>query len=1421
MSAILYFLLARAQRAPGPRWAGLLAGGLWLLAVVAVAASLPPRPAAFRFEHLTVNQGLAHSDALAVAQDRAGFLWIGTNKGIDRYDGYELRHYALPVNPLNAMPANRVRVLHLGPDGTLWAGVESAGLSRYDADHNRFNFVDGPATPTSRLLAQATVVSIAGGPGGRLWVGTEIHGLFALRLDARGHLLALSRVPLPGPRPVLDYHARALALAPDGRLWIGTTGAGLLVLDTRAAAARPVALALGSTVIRALCLDRQGDLWVGTDHQVLWLPQAARHTTGRQPAWPLPYPYADIQSVLRDSFGRLWVGTTYGLHLWEAAAAVGGGPPLRLDRPTEFLPLDNDPTSINSDRVQQVFEDRDQVLWLAASAGGLNKVDLRQKPFFNLQRQVSAQPTLANNFVNAIYEEQARHRLWLGTRGGLSCYNLASRTYRNYLVPEQPGKSTGTDVSALLQTTDSALWVATINRGLWRLRFPHGQAKAELTPCPGGGTGYFESLAQDRFGTVWAASLRGLSRFGADGRLLRTYRDNALPTSQFTYLLYDRRTDVLWASTRNAGLLKLRVTPDSLVLLRQFQANPAGPTGLAVSFVWPLLLDAQGTLWIGTIGGGLHRLVRNAQGRETIERYHRWLPESDVESMLPDADGNLWIGGTGLYRFTPATRQYLRYDVADGLQSNAFKVGAAWAAPDGTLYFGGINGLTYFQPRAIQANPFAPVVQLTSLRLANKPVAVGEVVHGRVVLPKPLTSPQAIIIKAAENDFSIGFVALNYANPNKHRYAYRLVGYNPDWVPAAPGQRTASFANLPPGDYTFLVKASNGEGRWSAQPATLRITVLPPWWRTWWAYLLYGLAALSAVALYRRVEMAQQKLKNQLALEEYRVEKEKELTDLKISFFTNISHELRTPLTLILGPMEELVSHPEKLSQAGEKVALMHKQTRKLLDLVNQLLDFRRAEGGHIPLRVSHGDIVGFLTEIFLIFKLKAEEKGIAYTLEAPAEVIPLYFDRNKLEIVLTNLLANAFKYTEAGGRVRVAVAAVGDPAAPALRRKNKLLNNYLEIKVIDEGIGMAPDDLHRIFDPYFRVASAPNQPVPGTGIGLALVKQAMERHAGELEVASALGSGTTFTLRLPFGRAHLALSEIEATVPEDVLATAPPLAPTPSLVAEAPLLVPASPALLLIVEDNDEVRHYLHQLFTPDFEVALAADGVEGWEKTLVLLPDLVISDVMMPRRDGLALCRQIKEHPKTAHIPVMLLTARTAAMHELAGLETGADDYGGKPFNPQVLHAKALALLNNRGKLREYYQRQLLLEPTQLVIPDAEKQLLESAMRIVEANLDNPDFGVPMLVREMSMSQSVFYRRIKSITGQSVAEFIRDVRMKRAAQLLATAGLRVSEIAYQVGFEDAKHFREAFRKIYDLSPSEYAARHRPAVSKGPANGA
>jgi signal transduction histidine kinase/DNA-binding response OmpR family regulator/streptogramin lyase len=1409
----------------------LLLLALWL---PQVAYAQRTTPNDFRFEHLTVDQGLSHSDAMAVAQDQAGFIWVGTNRGLDRYDGYGLKQYSLPVNPRNGISANRISVLHVAPNGRLWVGTERAGLSIYDAAEDRLlNFdeyqVPGRFRPLMRKLAQLSVSAIASDRQGRLWVGTSRHGLFMLSFDQQGRLGNLQQVLPPQGDAPTACHVTGLVTDPEGKVWVGTYNRGLWLVRPESPVPTLEPTALRDNV-RALSLDRRGDLWIGTDQQVFWVSGANRRTVRDLMAHPQPQTYPQLQSMLLDSFGRLWVGTLYGLYVWEAGAITGTSIPLRAGKPTLLLPQDGERFSINSERIHQLFEDRNQILWLCASAGGLNKVDLRQKPFGRLRQQLAGQAALANNYVNAVYKEESRNILWFGTRNGVAGYDLTHETYRNYLSQEPGGPSRGVDVATIFQSSNGALWFGTRGYGLKSLVRRAGQERlATYDQLPNQqrlrDTG-IESITEDRYGTLWLATFTaGLVHLTQDGKFLGAYQagDHGLPTSNFTYLLYDPQADVLWASTTDAGLLKLRVTANSLELLQQFHYTPGKPDGLAVNYVWPLLIDRQGTLWIGTIGGGLHRLTRDAQGQERVERYRQWLPESDVESLLADDEGHLWIGGTGLYRFTPATRQHLRYDVADGLQSNAFKIGAAARAQDGTLYFGGINGVSYFQPHAIQPNPYAPVVQITGLRLANQPVTVGKELNGRVVLTRPLSSPQTVTIKASENDFSVEFVGLNYANPQKNRYAYRLVGYNQNWVYPAPGQRTASFANLPAGRYTFEVKASNGEGAWSKKVATMQFDVQAPWYKTWWAYVLYGATALGIIALYRRIEMAQQALKNRLVLEQFQTEKEKELTDLKLGFFTNVSHELRTPLTLILGPMEEILSSPGPVADLRTRVQLMEKQARKLLNLVNELLDFRKVETGHVPLLASLLDARRFLTEVYATFQLKALERAVAYVLDVPTEPLLLYFDQSKLEIILTNLLANAFKYTRNKGRVELSATVIGDAGSEALYTEGQLTGNYLKINVTDTGVGIKAQELDHIFDPYYQASHTNTLRMTGTGIGLSLAKQFAERHGGTLSVASAVGRGTSFELRLPFGCRHLRPEDIQAPDAPTPLAEEEQLL-LPLLEAEAtlpdPTPTPTGPPRLLVVEDNDEVRQYLQQLFAPEYEVLTADDGLDGWEKALGQLPDLIVSDVMMPRSDGLELCHKIKQHPKTAHIPVLLLTARTAETQQLEGLGMGADDYMSKPFTPTLLQAKAATLLRNRRKLHEYYQRHILLEPTEIVVADADREFLENAMSVVEKNLDNPEFSVLMLVREVGMSQSVFYRRIKGITGQTAVEFIRDVRMKRAAQLLAQTTMRVSEVAFQVGVEDAKYFRKAFQKIFGVAPSEYAKQHRRSREVAPSEG-
>jgi signal transduction histidine kinase/ligand-binding sensor domain-containing protein/DNA-binding response OmpR family regulator len=1417
------------------RW--LFSSVLLFLGLAAGPAGAQISPSDFRFEHLTVNDGLLHSDVETVVQDQSGFLWIGTNRGINRYDGYDLKNYTLAVNPVNGNPGNRIHALHVGHNGRLWAGAEGAGLSLYDADYDRFHRIGEGEVPAAyrallRQLAKADVIVIVSDLKGRLWVGTEHQGVFMLDFDRQARIRSLHQVVL-AENGATNFPVMSLVATPDGQIWLGTLGSGLRVL-----APGPVLPAqvlarrapLPVATVPGLHLDHRGDLWIGTNQQIFWVSAANRRALRHLADHPLPQACRDIHTLHLDTFGRLWVGTDYGLYMWPAAAVTGQQPPLQATQRLVFLPVSGDPFSLQSERLHQIFEDKNQVLWLATPAGGLNKLDLRRKPFGHLQRELNHQPSLPNNYINAIYKEEATNLLWIGTRNGFCSYDLTRQTYHNYLNGQASTEANGVEVSAIVQAGDGALWLGTRNNGLYTLRRAGGRpvltALAPLEKQPDQLAPSIESMAEDRYGTMWVATINaGLARFGRTGQHLKTYRlANGLPTDQFTYLLYDRRHDVLWASTRDAGLLKLRVTPDSLLLLKQFAYEANDQNSLSVNYVWPLLQDRHGVLWIGTLGGGLHRLVTDAHGQEVVQRCRKWLPESDIESILADENDNLWIGGTGLYRLNPRTHQYLRYDVADGLQSNAFKIGSACRARDSTLYFGGINGISYFKPRDIRANPYPPVVRITGLRIANKTVAVGEKMNGRVLFTKDLSRPQTISIRAAENDFSIEFVGLNYATPQKHQYAYQLLGYNTDWVVAAPRQRTASFANLQPGDYTFQVKASNSDGRWSTKPATLRFTILPPWWKSWWAYGLYALLLGGALLLYRQVTMARQRLTNKLALEKFRVEKERELTDLKLTFFTNVSHELRTPLTLILGPMDSLLTAASRFPSLKDNVLLMHQQTRKLLELVNQLLDFRKVEVGKVPLRAAPGDIVSFLTEIFMIFRLKAEEQQLTYTLQVPPAPLELYFDANKLEIILTNLLANAFKYTPAGSSIALAARVVGQAGSAAVFGAAGLVNNYLEISVTDQGAGMPPDELASIFDAYYQASQTHTLRMMGTGIGLSLVKQFVERHGGEIVVQSEVDKGSTFTVRLPCGRAHLAAADLTNVAPATasylLAAHALPTAPAIEEPEETAVEIPLSGRRrLLIVEDNSDLRQYLVQLFDSEFDVSVAADGLEGWEQVQALLPDLVLSDIMMPRSDGLELCQKIKRYPKTQHIPVVLLTARTAAVHELEGVENGADDYISKPFNPKTLHAKVATMLRNRYRLREFYQRQILLEPTELVMPDADKQFLEKAMQVVEANLEEPEFNVQALLREMGMSQSFFYRRVKSITGQSVVEFIRDIRMKRAAQLLAGTQLRVSDVAYQVGMQDLKHFRTVFQKIYHLSPSEYAKQHRsgepPAESK------
>ncbi|OUJ68720.1 two-component regulator propeller domain-containing protein [Hymenobacter crusticola] len=1412
----------------------------WLLfALLPHCAAAQPPPVAWRFDHLTVSEGLAHSDGMTVAQDRLGFMWVGTNRGLDRYDGQHIQHFLAQPDKPGSLSSNRIRKVYVAPSGDLWVGTENAGLNYFDRQKEQAIYLTEVLFPPScraaaRQLAKAYITSMATDRLGRLWVGTEKAGLFVVERGLQGRFTGLRRIR--GAGLPLEYEVSDVQASKAGIIWVGTSRG---LYSANGSVAEPVlrVAALPTHAIQTLHLDRQDNLWVGAQNQVFcWQALPATAQAALMPTKPLGNVFPGLSSLLLDSFGRLWVGTEFGIFIVHPSAtqALNSAAPakdsvierLRRGKVEHLVPEDGVPTSLTSGRVHQLLEDRFQVVWIGTSAGGVNKVDLLAKPFGHLSRQVNGRPSLPSNYVNAIYKEETRNLLWIGTRNGFSKYNPVTHTYQNYLSKAADGEGVQVDVSTIFQDSRGTLWFGTWHDGIVCLRRRAGREQlTRLTARPGQkglSSNMVMGFAEDRAGFIWVSTYdAGLCQFTPEGVFVKAYSQQAdhLPTNSFCTLYYDGAANVLWATSHDAGLLKLQPAVNSLRVLNNYTKQPGNLNSLSVNYVCPLLPDQRGNLWLGSIGGGLHQFQPRT---DSMRRYQRWVPESDVESMLEDEQGRLWIGGGGLLRFDPRTRQCLRFDAADGLQSNSFKVGAAHRAQDGTLYFGGINGINYFQPSAICPNPYSPTVAITALRVLNRSVAIGDTLNGRVLLAQSLLTTPEITIKAQENDFSLDFVGLHYANPGKNTYAYQLVGYHAGWVTPPPGQRTANFTNLAPGNYTFRVKASNGDGRWSRHPAELRIVVLPPWWKTWGAYTLYGVAVVGALLAFRRVSAAQQQLKNKLALEQLAHEKDRELNELKLHFFTNVSHELRTPLTLIMGPMEELVSLPGKPGGMRDKLLLVHRQTRKLLNLVNQLLDFRKAEATQPTLRAQEDDLVAFTQEVFLIFQAKALETKLDYQFEAVPAAIPLYFDRSKLEIVLSNLLSNALKYTPPGGSIRMSLTVVGSSNEPAQYANGSLQDNYVQLQVRDSGSGMQPTELDRIFDVYYQASHTDTMQVMGTGIGLALVKQLIGSHRGDIAVHSRPGEGTLFCIRLPLGLAHLRPEEIQpATTPvaydelpllgaelPTALAEVRPMGTGPARIARK----------LLLVEDNEEVLGYLCQLFEPLYDVQVARNGLEGWAIARSFSPDLLISDVMMPESDGLALCRKVKQHAQTMHIPVLLLTARTAAMQQLEGLETGADDYVSKPFHPELLQAKVANMLNRRQQMQEYYQRQILLEPTAITLPDEDRALLEKAMAIVEQHLEEPEFNVQVLVREIGLSQSLLYRRIKTITGQTVIEFIQDVRMRRAAQLLRESSLRISEVAYKVGIENLKRFRSTFQKMHQMSPQEYAKKHRGIELEEPA---
>jgi signal transduction histidine kinase/DNA-binding response OmpR family regulator len=796
------------------------------------------------------------------------------------------------------------------------------------------------------------------------------------------------------------------------------------------------------------------------------------------------------------------------------------------------------------------------------------------------------------------------------------------------------------------------------------------------------------------------------------------------------------------------------------------------------------LTDSRGLLWIATDKGiniynpftKQFSYITSADG----------LPSDEVVSLIEDNDGNIWAGTrNGLVciycRYSGQKPEYslICFDITDGLPGSVCNSNAIFKDNNGIIYVGSTRGYAAFNPKEINFNKIIPQVRFTDLLIANQTIQPNRPYNGRVILNKSMVDLDEITLKYGETNFTVQFSALNFIHPEKNRYRYMLEGLDKQWTTNGTG--AASYSNLNPGTYNLVVYASNNDNIWSTLPATLKITVKPPFWLSPWAYIIYCVLLISLIWLFLKFKLNQQKEKYEQAQKMLEINKVHEVDELKFKFFTNISHEFKTPITLILNPLEMLMKTPV-YQEYKSTLDIMHKNAHNLYNMVSEILDFRKFDLNKMTLNCSQGDIIEFAKDVCLLFSSLAAEKSIKLTFTTDLQELQMEFDKEKMHKIITNLISNAFKYTEEG-HIDVSIG----------------ISEQIYLKISDTGIGIEPEYRDKIFARFFRIEQADKNLPSGTGVGLHLVSEYVKLHGGEILLESTVGKGSVFTVLIPIQNSIIKkLKNQEIIYPENT-------GFTDEEKAGKKQVQPSHLPLLLAIDDNEDFCEFITNLFIDDYRVATADDGEEGYRSVLDLVPDIIICDVMMPKMDGYEFCRKVKEDMRISHIPIILLTAKSSEDSKYSGIEAGADDYISKPFNIDLLKLKIAKIIQKQKAFQKQFQKKIEITTSDVEIVSIDEKFVRKAVAIVEKNMSNPEFLVEDLCKEMGMSRVYFYKKILALTGKTPSQFIRFIRLKRAVDLLEKSRLFVNEIAYQVGFNEPKYFRKYFKEEFGVTPNEY----------------
>ncbi len=1370
-----------------------------LYVLLLVNCSLFGQNSNYQFTAISSKDGLSSNTVNAILKDRFGFIWFATEDGLTRFDGLNYTVYRHNAKDSTSLWSNEVTSLHEDRLGRLWVGT-SGSLHLFNRQKNRFrhyhsnNEVNG--------FSSAVIKGVYSDSKGDIWVAT-LGGLNRLSPNT-GHITRFGDMPnVPddlGHQPVLTVFEDK-----QKRIWIGAKS-GLYRYERQENKFTaflpnindPQAIAGGT--VKAITEDAQGNLWVGTNGGVCKLLPDGKHFATINNQGPVGKRLSNnfVYTMAFAASNVLWIGTEDGLNILD----------LQTGNINTYLPDGRDNYSLSGNAVRSILVDKQGISWLGLYMAGVNKYD-SNLTFFNLKK---ANPYdaygLSSRFVTAFAPGNG-NSVFVGTDGGgLSLYNKQTGLFKRFSLISARKKNDGRlNILTLKRTHDGNLWIGTYKDGLFRLNPSTGAVKQYLSGSGNNTINHNEifCLEEDHSGRLWIGTNGGgVNILDLKTEIFKYYSPFVNAGNQFSLPLNGYIRDFkednagrMWIASHGTGIAIFDPRNNHFTLMSLIANN------LPSNLIQTLFKDNKGDIWAGSSDG---LLKINALSKHVeVFGEKQGLADGIVHKILQDKQGRIWFStNKGVSWLDTKLREVTNYTSFNGLQSGSFAQGSGFMDANGTLFFGGTDGFNYIDPHnGIRYNRNPTPIAFTSLKVGDKEITSAD----STVLQSDISATSDVRLDYKQN-FSISFVGLNFTGTRQNHYYYRLRDFDKDWIDAG-NKTTAYYTNLSPGKYVFEVKVNNNDGIANSTIKSLTINIQPPFWMTIYAYIFY-VAVFCALLLYLRyrgINELSRVFKEEEAKRE--AERLRDLDRLKIKFLTNLSHDFRTPIALIMAPVDKLLADGFE-DGVNAQLLVIRRNARRLLNMVNQLFDLRKIEEGEMKLNMVKSDIIAFQKEVSESFTELSEKKQIAFAFKSSISSLQTNFDHDKLERILFNLLSNAFKFTLAGGKVMLITYVkkqVSDNEQP-----------YLVIEVTDTGIGIDKEQQQQIFKRFYQNRMTGNILEEGSGIGLSIVKEFIELHGGTIEVHSEPGNGSTFCIYLPVKSAEI--EAIPTVSTGDLPVSEPKVAELGEETTELSTIgneikVAETRPLVLIIEDNDDFRYYLRDNLKQHYRVIEAADGKEGWQKALSAHPELIVSDIMMPHMDGIQLSLKLKADKRTSHIPIILLTASTREEEQINGLSSGANDYLTKPFSFEILTIKINNLLSYNRNLKTTYTKQFRVEPAAIQVESLKEKFLKTVVAYIEENLHNSQLSVEDLSRHMGMSRGSLYSKLLEVTGLSPVEFIRSMKLEKAAKLIETSELNIAQIAYAAGFSTPNYFAKSFKAKYQMLPSEYMSKNRKAAKQ------